>query len=109
MFVAVPVAAFIGMLTFIAIPFSLFALALYGIGILLALVYAPIVLGSYIHKIYKRPEELVVSWKTIVTGSVALALIGLIPILGGIISYAVLLIALGGIYQVLFDKFMEVR
>src|SRR3989344_1528357 len=108
-FVAVPVAAFIGMLTFIAIPFSLFALALYGIGILLALVYAPIVLGSYIHKIYKRPEELVVSWKTIVTGSVALALIGLIPILGGIISYAVLLIALGGIYQVLFDKFMEVR
>lgn len=108
-FVAVPVAAFIGMLTFIAIPFSLFALALYGIGVLLAFVYAPIVLGSYIHKLYKKPDDISVSWKTIVLGSVVLTLLGLVPFVGSIISYAVLLIALGGIYQVLFDKFVEVR
>ncbi len=106
---AVPVAAVIGVLTFIGIPFSLFALSLYGIIVILSAVYSPIILGSLLFMLMHRTKEIVVSWKTIVLGVVASTLLGFIPYLGGLLWYLLLLIALGSIYQVIFDKFREVR
>lgn len=107
--VAVPVAVFIGTLTFVAIPFSLFALALYCIGIILALVYAPIVIGSIAYRLAHRHEQIKVTWKTIVLGIVISIILGYIPYVGTVIWYLMVVLALGGIYQVLFDKFSEVR
>jgi hypothetical protein len=107
--VAVPFAVIIGTLTLIALPFSIFALALYGIGLLLALVYAPIVIGSLIRKVIYKNEPIKVTWKTILLGVVVSTLLGYIPYLGIIIWYLFVVVALGGIFKVLFDKFIEVR
>lgn len=106
--VGVPIAAFIGLLTFIAIPFSLLALALYVIGILFASVYAPIVLGTLLFR-FTHKDQVLVNWKTILLGVFGITVIDFIPVIGQPIGYILLLIALGGIYQVLFDKFVEVR
>ena len=106
---AVPVAATIATLTFIAIPFSLFALVLFGIGILLALVYAPIIVGSWIYRMFHMEESIVVSWKTILVGVVTITLLDYIPYVGTPLWYILVLVSLGGLYQVLVDKFMEVR
>ncbi len=106
--VGVPIAAFIGFLTFIGIPFSLLALALYVIGILFASVYAPIVLGTLLFR-FTHKDQILVNWKTILLGVFGIMVIDFIPVVGQPISYILLLIALGGIYQVLFDKFVEVR
>lgn len=110
-FVAVPIASFIGFLTFIAIPFSLLALALFTIGILVAMVYAPIIFGSFITVLFHRQklQDHQVTWRSILVGVIAITFLDLIPIAGEPLSYILLLIALGGIYQVLFDKFVEVR
>ena len=105
----VPVAALVATLTFIAIPFSLFALVLFGIGLLLSLVYAPIVLGSVVYKVFHPAESIVVSWKTILLGVCLATLLDYIPYIGGVLWYGLILLALGGIYQVLVDKFIEVR
>ena len=106
---AVPVAAVIGALTFIGIPFSLFALSLYGIVVILAAVYAPIILGSSLVMIARKTRTIVVSWKTIVLGVAFVTVIDFIPFIGNLIWYTALLIALGSIYQLIFDKFVEVR
>lgn len=106
---AVPVAATVATLTFIAIPFSLFALILFGIGLLLSLVYAPIVIGSLIFRFFHMQEGIVVSWKTILLGVIFATLLDYIPYVGTALWYGFVLLALGGIYEVLADKFMEVR
>lgn len=107
--VGIPVAAFVGFLTFIAIPFSLFSLALYCFGLLLTLIYMPILTGSLIYKLLHRDRPVTVTWKTILVGVTVSIVLKYIPFIGSFAWYILFLAALGGIYQVLFDKFREVR
>lgn len=107
--IGVPIAAFIGLLTFVGIPFSLLALALYGIGLIVARVYASIIFGSFIYRVALKRTEIDVTWKTISIGVLASMLLEFIPVIGPIFGYILILVALGGIYQVLYDKFIEVR
>jgi hypothetical protein len=107
--IGVPIAAFIGFLTFIGIPFSLLALALYGIGLIVARVYASIIFGSFLYKTALKRSDIDVTWKTISIGVLASMLLEFIPVIGPIFGYVLVLVALGGIYQVLYDKFVEVR
>jgi hypothetical protein len=107
--VVVPIAAIIGLLTFIGIPFSLFALSLYGILVILSAVYVPIILGSILSMFYHRTRSVIINWKTIVAGVGVTTLLNFIPFFGNVLWYSALLVILGGIYQVIFDKFIEVR
>jgi len=107
--VGVPIAAFIGFLTFIGIPFSLLALALYAIAVLSAFVYAPIVLGTLLFRLFDKEHGVLVNWKTICLGVAVFTILDFIPYIGAPTAYVLMLIALGGIYQVLFDKFVEAR
>lgn len=107
--IGVPIAAFIGFLTFVGIPFSLLALALYGIGLIVARVYASIIFGSFLYRVSSKRIDIDVTWKTISIGVLASMLLEFIPVIGPIFGYVLILVALGGIYQVLYDKFVEVR
>jgi len=107
--VAVPIAIFVGTLTFVAIPFSLFAAVVYGIGAALALVYTPIIIGSLAWKGVYRSLPITVNWKTILVGVCLATLLDYIPYLGTLVWYGFVFISFGAISKVLLDKFIEVR
>jgi cytoskeletal protein CcmA (bactofilin family) len=107
--VAVPVAIFVGTLTFVAIPFSLFAAVVFGIGAALALVYTPIIIGSLAWKGLFRSEPIIVNWKTIFVGVCLATLLDYIPYLGTLVWFGFVFVSFGSISKVLLDKFIEVR
>jgi len=107
--IAVPIAIAIVFITLVGIPFGIMGIAFYAIFLILASIYGPIILGSAIYRLTNTDTEVFVSWKTILLGVALSIVLSFIPYVGFLIKYALVLVALGSIYQVLFDKFVEVR
>lgn len=107
--IAVPVLIALVFLTFIGIPFGLLGIALYTIVLVFAYVYAPIITGSLLYHLFKIDEAIIVNWKTIIIGVLITIVLGYIPYIGPLVKYGLLLVALGGVYRVFYDKFIEVR
>ncbi|HEY4489891.1 MAG TPA: hypothetical protein VJC12_01385 [Candidatus Paceibacterota bacterium] len=107
--IAVPILIVLVFLTFIGIPFGLLGIALYTLVLVFAYVYAPVVTGSLLYHLFKIDEAIVVNWKTIIIGVIITIIFSYIPYIGPILKYGLLLVALGGIYRVLYDKFIETR
>ena len=107
--VAVPIAITLVFVTFVGIPFGILGIALYSIFLIIASIYSPIVLGSLVYRLTKMDTKFLVNWKTILLGCALTILLGYIPYFGTLSKLVLLLVSLGGIYQVLFDKFVEVR
>lgn len=78
--VATPMLFILLMLTFVGIGLALLLLVLYALTVLLAFVYAGILLGGIFARRFSRRE--VVLWHDGVLGMLALSLIGLVPIIG---------------------------
>jgi cytoskeletal protein CcmA (bactofilin family) len=79
--------------TIIGLPLAVIALALYGIGIYLANVYAAAAVGSLVlDRLAPGGHWIGVA---VVVGLVALSLVRIIPVIGGLIGFAVILFGLG--------------
>ena len=89
----VPIAIIFVFLTVIGIPLALITLALYVIAIYLSQIYAAANIGSIILKRLAGRE--LWSGLGVIIGIFALALLQLIPILGGLITFAIVLFGLG--------------
>lgn len=97
--VAVPVASIILLVTVLGIPLGLFGLAAFVGMMILTSIVAPIVLGSVAYRYFtKRDYE--VTWLTILIGVVAYSILGLIPFVGWIATFAVFLITLGSMIRI---------
>lgn len=107
--VATPVAILLSFLTFVGIPFGILGIALYIVFLIIAVVYAPILIGSITYRLFVKDEAVTVNWKTILLGVAIVALASYVPYLGSLLRFVFILVALGSVYQVLFDKFREVR
>lgn len=92
--VVMPVLSVLLMMTLLGIPFG-FILALgYIVLLLVAWIVSPIVVGSLAFK-YLAKRELEVNWKTILVGTIVYSLISIVPILGGIFCFILMLTTLG--------------
>ncbi len=92
-FVAAPVLIFILLLSFVGIGVALILLAAYALFLILAYVYAGILAGAALGSRLMRRH--VVTWKEAVLGMLVLYLIGVIPVLGPLVKF-VLMMAAGG-------------
>lgn len=91
--VATPVLIFLLLVSFVGIGVALLLLALYGLFLVLAYVYAGILAGAALaHGLLKR---YVITWKEAVLGMLVLYFIGVIPVLGFLVKF-VLMMAAGG-------------
>lgn len=93
-FVVIPAAAFVMLLTVVGVPLGILAFIGYAALLVFSWIMAPVVAGAFIERWwYQRDPEL--HWQMIVYGAIAYVLVGLIPVLGGILKFAVILVALG--------------
>jgi hypothetical protein len=103
-----PVAALILFITVIGIPLGFILLAVYFVGLYIAHIYVALFLGK---KLFAYAKKEVADVWSLLTGVVILAVVGLIPVIGGLVSFVVLLVGLGGLllseketYDLMKDK-----
>jgi len=105
-FVAAPFAAFILMVSVLGLFVGIFLLALYVALVVAAWITATIAVGTYLMGMVTKRYE--VTLTSVVVGVVALDVALLIPLIGPMIAFATLLIALGALslklYQHVFGQ-----
>lgn len=101
--VATPVAAIILMITVLGLIPGAALLLGYGTLLVLAKVGAAALMGSVIERAITK-KHVVVSWKTIVSGAVIGALLGLIPFVGWAIVLVFYLAALGTWSALMYER-----
>lgn len=94
-FVAAPILILILLFSFVGIGVALALAALYALLVMLAYVYAGILAGAALaHGLMKR---YVVTWKEAVLGMLVLYFIGIIPVIGMLVKFILMMAALGAI------------
>jgi cytoskeletal protein CcmA (bactofilin family) len=83
------------MVTYAGIYAAAFVLVLYVLAWLIAYAYSAIILGSFVVKVLAKSEIVKTDWAVIVFGSVLLVLIGMLPLIGGIIAFLLIIAGLG--------------
>lgn len=102
--ILIPVLFVILMITVVGIWLGVLTIATYILSILLSLVLSSIVLGVWLIKIIGRKKDYLVDWKAVVVGVIVMDIIALIPVLGWIVKFVLMLMALGGIYRLAHQK-----
>lgn len=93
--VAVPFAAVLLMMTVVGLLVGILVMLVYGCMLIINTLYLPALVGGEIYRYFKKEAEMKVSVLTIVIGTVAVALLALIPVVGWIVAFILMLGTLG--------------
>ena len=100
-FIVIPIAAILSLITFIGIPLGIIIFMFYGISVYLGWNVAAIILGAFALKSFGVDK---MGWIVSgIAGLVALSLLGMIPFVGCLINFAVVVIGLGFIISLLHE------
>jgi cytoskeletal protein CcmA (bactofilin family) len=80
--IAVPMAALIVLVTVVGAPVSVIVMCIYAIAFSLSGIFAPVVIGAWIWKAFKKTGEYPVNVYSVLVGSIISAIAGLIPFFG---------------------------
>ena len=86
---------------------GLLGVAFYGTLLLLSKIYAGIIVGGLLAKAFKK--EILISWPWAISGIVVLQVLGLVPVVGWIASTIFMLVALGSVLQLVYQRFWVAR
>ncbi|AUV81583.1 hypothetical protein C2R22_07880 [Salinigranum rubrum] len=89
--VGVPVALVLVALTIVGIPLSLAGIVAFALLLWVAFVYGTLVTGTWLLSLVEREGR----WLALGVGLVAVTLVGLVPFVGGVVEFLVLLVGLG--------------
>ena len=92
--IVLPVLSFLLLFTYIGIPLALLGIALFFTTILYLWIATPVILGSLAYRSFFG-GDFDVNWKTILLGAVIYNILGLIPIVGWLTQFILMLLALG--------------
>ncbi|ELZ44517.1 hypothetical protein C464_13510 [Halorubrum coriense DSM 10284] len=99
--VVTPLALLLVAITIVGLPVALVGFAAYGVAIWIGSVYGQYALGSLVLDRLDSPNR----WLALLLGVVAVALIGLLPWVGGVAESLVLLLGLGSLALGLSDEY----
>jgi cytoskeletal protein CcmA (bactofilin family) len=97
--VGTPVALLILFVTIVGIPLSLVGVLTFGAVLLAASVYGAFVTGTWLLSLGDYRNR----WAALVVGVAAVAVLARIPIVGGLVQFAVLLLGLGALAVALYE------
>ena len=100
--IIVPIIAIILLVTLVGVWLGFITGLLYIVSILLAISFASINFGSWLGKLITKSSNYSVSWKVVVGGVIALALVKLIPVIGTLFCLIFTLISFGAIYRTFY-------
>lgn len=81
------------------ISLAILAGLILAVGFFVACIFASMTFGVWLKKVFlKRPAEL--NWIVAVNGAILLSLLGMVPVLGGLVYLAFFLASLGALYSI---------
>ena len=100
--VVVPVAVFLLIISVLGFAVGVVGIIGYIFLITLSKIYAGIVLGSLLSKWIVK--KVLANWQWAIVGITLLQIIGLIPILGGIVTFTLFIVALGAVSKITYER-----
>ena len=98
--IVAPVVSVLLLVTIIGIPLGVLGLLGFAAALVFVSLAAPIVLGSITHKLVMRRSAYEVSWKTVLLGVALYFIVGLIPVVGWVLKFALVLLTLGAMVNI---------
>lgn len=106
--IVVPIVSLFLLLTIIGLPLGALGMVGYIGALIAACIVAPITLGSFVNH-WVSKKGYVVTWKTILIGVVVYALLGFIPLIGGLAKFIVFILTLGALLSIKWNVAKEWR
>ena len=107
--VATPLAAVFLMMTVVGLLFGILVMLVYGAMLIIATLYLPALVGGEIYRYFRREAEMTVSLITIVIGTAALAVLALIPVVGWVVAFVLMLGSLGAAIRFKWSELQSYR
>lgn len=99
-FIVLPVASIILLVTIIGLPLGALGLISFAALMIVTNFVAAIATGSVVHTWIWKPNEIQVNWKTILLGAVIYSILGIIPLIGWVVKFTILLMVLGAMCSI---------
>jgi len=107
--VATPLAAVFLMMTVVGLLFGILVMLVYGSMLIIATLYLPALVGGEIYRYFRKEAEMTVSIITIVIGTAALAILALIPVVGWVVAFVLMLGSLGAAIRFKWSELQSYR
>jgi len=108
-FAILPIASIVLLITILGVPLGIIGLIAIVVLLIFSSLFAPVILGSIVHKWTLKPATYEVTWLTVLIGVVLYSILGWIPFIGWIAKFALVLMTLGAIVKVKWDAGKEWR
>ncbi|MBI2482526.1 MAG: hypothetical protein HYV76_03140 [Candidatus Vogelbacteria bacterium] len=95
--ILVPALVIILSLTIVGLPLGFFITCLYLALLVMASVFAGLVCGAILEKLFRRKKEYELSWWGVLGGTTALFIVSLVPIIGWLVGIVVFVATFGGL------------
>ncbi len=106
--IMLPVVSIMLLITFLGIPLGILGLLSFIIIMMFLWMLVPVVLGPIAYKVlFKKDYE--INWKTILFGVFLYAVLGIIPFIGGLVQFGLLLATLGAVAKLKWEIAKEWR
>lgn len=99
-----PIAFFILLISFFGMYIAFLLLFTWLTMLLLAALVASVFVGAWIVKILTKKGEMKYDWQSLLIGVVALGILMLVPVVGGLIFFILMLMAFGGIIRQFYGR-----
>lgn len=106
--IVLPVASLMLLWSLIGIPLGILGLLIFAMTIVFLWIMTPVLLGSFAYRSFFG-GEFDVNWKTILLGVFVYALLGLIPIVGWLAQFILMLLTLGAVAKMKWEIAKEWR
>lgn len=100
--VATPILILFLLVSFVGIALAVLLVALYVLMLLLAYLYAGLICGAALSQALFKKEHC--TWRTAVLGTLVLYVVGLVPVLGMIVTCVITSAALGALMAIVYRK-----
>lgn len=97
--IVAPIAFVILLMTFVGMYIAFMVMLVWLIMLLVAALVACVFAGAWIVKTLTKKETMTYDWQALLIGVVALAIIMLVPFIGGLLFFILMLMAFGGIIR----------
>jgi len=105
--VVLPVASLLLLASLIGSLFGILVGILWLASMILGGMYAGILLGAMLDKLWYKNEKIELSWRNAVVGIVILFIVGFVPVLGWLVGFLFFLASLGSVSQVAYEKLIK--
>jgi hypothetical protein len=103
--IILPILFILLLVTVLGVPLAIIGFLLYVATIVLAKIFAGIMLGGWINKvIFKKPDQ-VFTWQTVIGGNVVLFALCFVPVVGGLVRFIFMAVAFGAFWGYLYRHF----